>query len=81
MEEFMRQLDGAEVKVVLEHSLFDKQKLYCSKLQTINDDKRIGVLLRGSEIFMYKQDVKVVEINNNTYTMSDGRLTINIIKL
>lgn len=81
MEEFLRKLDGAEVKVVLEHSLFDKQKFYCSKLQTINDDKRIGVLLRGSEIFMYKQDVKVIEINNDTYTMSDGRLTINIIKL
>ena len=81
MEEFLRkfiQLNGAEAKVVLEHCLFDNQRFYCRQLQTINDDERIGVLLRDHEIFMDKQDVKVAEVQGGKYVLSDGRLTITI---
>lgn len=86
MEEFLRkftQLNGVEAQVVLEHCLFDDQRFYCRQLQTINDDRRIGVLLRNHEIFMDKQDVEVAEVNNNRYVLSDGRLiiTINVNKL
>lgn len=84
MEEFLRkftQLDGAEVKVVLEHCLFDNQRFYCRELQTIHDDEVVGVLLKGNAIFMYKQDVKVAEVRDNEYIISDGRLTINVKKL
>lgn len=84
MEEFLRkftQLNGAEVKVVLEHYLFDNQRFYCRQLQTINDNKKIGVILKGQEKFVYKQDVKVAEIQNGKYVISDGRLTIIINKI
>ena len=84
MEEFMRkftQLNGSEVKVGLDHSLFDKQRFYCRQLQTINDDEKIGVLLKGREIFMYKHNVKVAEVQGDIYTISDGRLTIIINKM
>ena len=83
MQEFMRkfkQLNGVEAKVSVEHCLFDKQRFLCDELQTI-DDERIGVLLKGKAIFMYKQNVKVVEACDNTYTISDGRLTIIVNKL
>jgi hypothetical protein len=82
MQQFMRkftQLNGKEGRVILEHCLFDGQRFYCRQLQTINDDERIGVLLKGHEIFMDKQDVKVVEINDNEYILSDGKLTMTII--
>jgi hypothetical protein len=81
MQQFMRkfeQLNGVEAKVVIEHYLFDNQRFYCRRLQTINDDDRIGVLLKNREIFMYKQDVKVAEAQDNIYIISDGRLTITI---
>lgn len=86
MQQFMRkfeQLNGVEARVIIEHCLFDNQRFYCRQLQTINDDERIGVLLRNHEIFMYKHDVKVAEANDNIYTISDGRLmiTINVNKL
>ena len=83
MQQFMRkfeQLNGVEVKVVIEHCLFDKQRFYCRQLKTI-DDERIGVLLKGQAVFMYKQDVKVAEVQDDTYTISDGRLTLIINKL
>ena len=81
MEEFLRkftQLNGVDAKVELKHCLFDNQRFYCRQLQTINDDDMIGVLLRGNAIFMYKPDVKIAEINDNSYILSDGRLTITI---
>lgn len=78
MEEFMRELYGKRARVVLEHCLFDRQAFYCDELQTVNDDKRVGLVLKGQEIFMYKQDVKVAEAHDNTYVMSDGRLTMTI---
>lgn len=62
--------------MTLEHCLFDKQRFYCSQLQTVNDDVRIGVTLKGREIFMYKHDVKISENSGNTYILSDGKLTI-----
>ena len=82
MEEFLRkfiQLNGKEAKVVLEHCLFDGQTFYCDKLQTINDNVKIGLVIKHRNIFMYKQHVKVTDIRDNMYIMSDGRLTIKVI--
>lgn len=82
MEEFLRkfiQLNGAEAKVVLNHCLFNKQTFYCDELQTINNDEKIGLILKGQAVFMYKQNVKVVDWSGKVCTISDGRLTITII--
>lgn len=81
MQQFMRkftQLNGVGAKVVLEHCLFDRQAFNCDELQTINDDKRIGLVLKDREIYMDKQNVKVAEVQDNRYVISDGRLTITI---
>lgn len=83
MEEFLRkftQLNGVEVEVILEHCLFDKQRFICPSLKTISDDERIGILLRSHKIFMYKQDIRVAEVQDGVYEISDGRLTIIIKK-
>ena len=84
MQGFLRkfeQLNGVEVKVIIEHCLFDNQRFYCRQLQTINDDERIGVILKDRAIYMYKQNVKVAEAQGDTYRISDGRLTIIVNKL
>lgn len=83
MQEFMRkfkQLNGVRAKVLLKHYLFDEQEFLCDKLQTI-DDEKIGVFLKGQSIYMYKQNVKVAEVYDNIYTLSDGKLTIIVNKL
>ena len=72
------QLNGVEAKVIIDHCLFDGQRFYCRQLQTISDDEKIGVLLRGHAIFMYKRNVKVAEVQGKVYKVSDGRLTITI---
>ena len=75
------QLNGAAAKVVLNHCLFEQQRFYCHQLQTVNDDTRIGVVLKGHEIFIDKQDIKVAEIDDDRCTLSDGRLTIIVNKM
>ena len=82
MQQFMRkftQLNGEKAKVLLKHCLFDRQAFYCEELQTINDEKRIGLVLKNREIFIYKADVRAAEMHDDMYTMSDGRMTITII--
>lgn len=82
MQQFMRkfmQLNGVEATVLLKHYLFDRQDFYCNKLQTVNSEEIIGVILKGQKKYMYKRDVKVAEIQDNKYILSDGRLTITII--
>lgn len=81
MREFMRkfmQLNGVEARVGLSHYLFDEQAFHCDKLQMIYDDERVGLVMKKQEVFMYKQDIKTAEICDNTYTLSDGKLTIQI---
>lgn len=81
MQEFMRkftQLNGERVKVILEHCLFNGQTFDCDKLQTV-DDERVGVVIKGREIFIDKQNVKTAEIYDGAYKISDGRLTIMVI--
>lgn len=73
------QLNGKKAKILLEHCLFEKQLFHCEVLQTINDDKRIGLVLRKQDIFMYKQDIKLAKNHDNMYIISDGKFTITII--
>lgn len=83
MQQFMRkftQLNGVKAKVLVEHCLFDKQVFLCDELQIINDE-RIGVMIKGQAVFMYKQNVKVAEVQGDVYTVSDGRLTLFVNKL
>ena len=75
------QLNGVKGKVVLEHCLFDVQTFKCKELQTINDNERIGIVLKGQEKFIYKHDIKLAEVLDDTYIISDGRLTIKVNKL
>jgi RNA binding exosome subunit len=75
------QLNGVRAKVLVEHCLFDKQVFICDELQVVNDDERIGVMIKGQAVFMYKQNVKVAEMQGDLYTISDGRLTIFVNKL
>ena len=79
MQEFMRkfeQLNGKMAKVILDHCMFGKQIIYCDNLQTINDDKRAGLVLKNQSIYVDKRHLKELSIDGDKYTMSDDRFTI-----
>lgn len=81
MDEFLRkfmQLDGEMAKVTLDHCLFGKQVIYCDELQTINDDRRVGLVLKNQSVYVDKQHIKTMEEHDGKYEMSDDRLTITV---
>ena len=71
-------LKDLKAKVLLKHSLFGRQLHDCDCLHVINDD-RIGLKLKGQDIFILKSEVLYTDIQDNVYAMSDGKLTISII--
>lgn len=73
-------LENLKAKILLKHLLFGRQLHNCDAVQVINDD-RIGIVLKGQEIFVDKQDILYTEVDNNSnmYTVSDGTITITII--
>ena len=78
--EFFEQWDklkNLKAKVLLKHSLFGRQIHNCDKLQIINDD-RVGLVLKGQEIFVYKDDVVYTEVRNGTLMVADENLIITI---
>lgn len=72
-------INNLRAQIVLEHCLFDRQVFWVDRLKVINDDRRIGVVLKGNDIYIYKQDVKVYEQGGGTYMISDGRMSITLI--
>ena len=73
------QLQGLRGKVTLKHLLFGEQQYGCDELQVVNDDEKIGIVVKGTELFVYKQ--KVVEFCNsgNMYVVGDDMLKIEVI--
>ena len=73
------QLNGLRGKVTLKHLLFDEQKYGCDELQVINDDDRIGIVVKGAELFVYKQKVVEFFASGNMYVVGDDLLEIKVI--
>ena len=73
------QLNGKMAKIILNHCLFGKQVFYCDELQTINDDNRIGVILKDQVKYVDKQNIKTMEICDDKYQVADDRLSITVI--
>lgn len=71
-------LENLKAKVILQHSLFGRQMHNCDALHMINDD-RIGLVLKGQEIFMDKVNVTQTEMDRGRYFVSDGNMSIVLI--
>jgi hypothetical protein len=71
-------LENLKAKVILKHFLFGRQIHNCDTVQTINDS-RIGLVLKGQEIFVDKDNIAYTGVDDNMYTVSDGKLSITII--
>lgn len=72
-------LQKLQGKVVLKHLLFGEQTYECDELQVVNDDERIGIVVKGKDLFVYKQKVVDFCVDGNTYTVGDDMLNIKVI--
>ena len=71
-------LENLKAKVILKHTLFGRQMHNCDALHIINDD-RLGLIIKGQEVFVDKRKIACIELSEGMYTVSDGKLTITLI--
>ena len=65
--------------VVLKHALFGETIYECDALQVINDGKRLGVVVKGRELFVYIDRLKGLSIEQDVYFAEDDMLSIIVI--
>lgn len=75
----LRQSENKEAKILLKHSLWGEQVFQVEALKIIDTEDKLGVAIKGNDIYMYKKDVRFAKTYGNMLTMFDGRLTIIII--
>lgn len=73
------QLQGLRGKVILKHLLFGEQQYGCDELQVINNDEEIGLVVKGTELFVYKQKVVEFCTSGNMFVVGDDLLEIKVI--
>lgn len=73
------QLQGLRGKVILKHLLFGEQKYGCDEFQVINNDEEIGIVVKGTELFVYKQKVVEFCTSGNMFVVGDDLLEIKVI--
>ena len=78
--EHLRQSENKKSKVLLEHYLWGKQKIIIDELHII-DDERVGVIFKGQELFIYKNNIQDFGVDGDKLWVTDGRLTIIVNKL
>ena len=73
------QLQGLRGKVTLKHLLFGEQQYGCDEIQVVNDDEKIGIVVKGTELFVYKQKVVEFCTSGNMFVVGDDLLGIEVI--
>ena len=73
------ELEDKRCLVVIKHALFDKQKYRCDRLQIINDEHRLGVRIKGQDLFVYKSEILDCTVNDKVYMAKDKWMQITIV--
>ena len=73
------QLQGLRGKVVLKHLLFGTHQYRCDELKIMNNDDRIGIVVKETELFVYKQKIVEFYTSGNMCVVGDDMLEIKVI--
>ena len=73
------QLENVNCRIIINHILFGENQYDCDMLQIINDEHRVGVVIKGRDLFVNKLDVLEFEIRDDIYMVKDKMLTITIV--
>lgn len=72
-------INGKRGKIITHHKLWGTEIYHCNCLEAIVEDKRTGVVVKGHEIYIPNNSINSTQINDNTFSISDGRFTITAI--
>lgn len=65
------------------HTLFGGKRYKCDKIIVINDNQRLGIKVKGKELYIPKQGIKIYNHEGNVFSFAseDQMITINVNKL
>lgn len=72
------QLNGKMATVILEHCWFERQRFTTQEVNVFEDGDRLGLVLRGQEVYVYKHRLKLMELHDHLVEFADDRLKISI---
>jgi predicted metallo-beta-lactamase superfamily hydrolase len=72
------QINGRTATIILEHNLFDKQKFEAQEVNVFEDKDRLGLIIKGQAVFIYKDRLRSMELRDEIVEFSDDKLKILI---
>lgn len=72
------QLNGHTATIMLEHKLFGKQQFEAQEVNVLDDDDRLGLILHGQGVYVYKQRLQSMELRDHFVEFADDKLKILI---
>ena len=72
------QLNGRITTIILEHKLFGKQKFEAQEVNVLDDEDRLGLILHGQGVYVYKQRLQSMELRDHFVEFADDKLKILI---
>ena len=72
------QLNGKLATIILDHCWFGKQQFEVESVNVIEDVERLGVVLHGQDKFVYKNKLKLMDVQDGFVAFADDKLKISI---
>ena len=76
----LKKISGVDVWVHIGHKLYGDQNIKCA-FQMVNDEKRLGFLANGQEIYVEKNEITDIGIKGDLFYFADKIMCIKIRKL
>lgn len=76
----LKNINGENVWIHIKHDLYGDQNLKCA-FQLLSDEERIGFLIGGQEIYIEKNRIKNIGVQDNLFYFADDLMCIKIRKM
>lgn len=76
----LKKICGENVWIHVSHTLYGDQNLKCA-FQLLNNEERLGFLANGHEVYIEKNRIKNIGVQDNLFYFADDLMCIKIRKM
>lgn len=80
LTEILKNINGTNVWIHIKHDLYGDQNLKCA-FQLLNDEERLGFLIGAQEIYIEKNRIQNIGVQDNLFYFADDLMCIKIRKM
>ena len=80
LTEILKNINGTNVWIHIKHDLYGDQNLKCA-FQLLNDEERLGFLIGTQEIYIEKNRIQNIGVQDNLFYFADDLMCIKIRKM